>query len=491
MKYLCIHAHFYQPPRENPWLEQIELQDSAYPFHDWNERISGECYAPNLAARILDDQQRITRIVNNYSKISFNFGPTLLSWAAEHAPDVYAGLIESDKQSQKNFSGHGSAMAQAYNHMILPLANGRDKKTQIRWGVDDFVSRFRRLPEGMWLPETAVDLESLDLMAEAGLTFAILAQHQAKAIRPVDSGGGWIDVTGSKIDPTRAYLCRTSSGRSINLFFYDGPISQAVAFEKLLDNGEKFATRLVGAFSDARTWPQIMHVATDGETYGHHHRHGEMALAYALEFVESKKLARITNYGEFLETNPPDCEVQIYENTAWSCVHGVERWRSDCGCNSGRLSWNQRWRRPLREALDWLRDAVNPHFESLGSTLLRDPWAARDAYISIVLDRSPAIRERFGEEFFLRNLAPAEQVVVWKLMELQRHAMLMYTSCGWFFDDISGIETVQVIEYAGRVAQLAEQLFGMSFEQVFLDKLALAKATCPNTATAHRSISST
>ncbi len=480
MRYVCIHSHFYQPPRENPWLEQIELQDSAYPYHDWNERISAECYAPNLAARILDDDQRITRIVNNYSKISFNFGPTLLSWAAEHAPDVYRGLLEADKQSQRYFSGHGSAMAQAYNHMILPLANSRDKRTQVRWGYEDFVSRYGRLPEGMWLAETAVDLESLDLMAEAGITFTILAPHQAKAMRPIGvADAPWQDMTGSKIDPTRAYRLKTPSGRYINLFFYDGPVSQAVAFEKLLNNGEKFATRLLGAFSDGRTWPQMMHIATDGETYGHHHRHGEMALAYALEYIETKKLAKITNYGEFLELHPPEWEVQIYENTAWSCVHGVERWRSNCGCNSGRLGWHQEWRRPLREALDWLRDAVNPHFEELGSTLLRDPWAARDAYISVVLDRSPEVRQRFANDHFLRPLTHDEEVVVWRLLELQRHAMLMYTSCGWFFDDMSGIETVQVVEYAGRVVQLAEQLFDQQFEETFLQQLAFAHSNLP------------
>ena len=259
MNYLCIHCHFYQPPRENPWLEQIELQDSAYPYHDWNERIAAECYLPNLAARILDDQQRITRIINNYSRISFNFGPTLLSWSAEHSPDAYKGILEADRQSQKLFSGHGSAMAQAYNHMIMPLANSRDKQTQVRWGFEDFVSRFGRLPEGMWLPETAVDLETLDLMAQAGLSYALLAPHQAKAVREIGKET-WQDVSGSKIDPTRAYLLRTPAGRTINLFFYDGPISQAVAFEKLLDNGEKLATRLTGAFSESRTWPQLVQI---------------------------------------------------------------------------------------------------------------------------------------------------------------------------------------------------------------------------------------
>lgn len=475
MKYLCIHCHFYQPPRENPWLEQIELQDSAYPYHDWNERITAECYGPNLAARILDDQQRITRIVNNYSRISFNFGPTLLSWAAEHARDVYRGIIEADQRSQKLFAGHGSAMAQAYNHMIMPLANRRDKETQIRWGMEDFASRFGRVPEGMWLPETAVDVETLELIAEAGLLFTILAPHQAKAIRPL-TGGDWQDVTGSKIDPSRAYLFRTPGGKPLNLFFYDGPISQAVAFEKLLENGGKFAARLLGGLADHNAEAQLAHIATDGETYGHHHRHGEMALAYALDQIETKKQARITNYGEFLEIAPPAWEVQIYERTAWSCVHGVERWRSNCGCNAGRAGWTQQWRQPLRDALDWLRDWAIPRFESLGVQLLRDPWAARDAYITVVLDRRPEVRERFGKEHFLRPLSADEQVIVWKLMELARHAMLMYTSCGWFFDDLSGIETVQVIQYAGRVVQLAAEVFKQDVESEFLQRLDAARS---------------
>ena len=475
MNYLCIHCHFYQPPRENPWLEQIELQDSAYPYHDWNERITAECYAPNIAARILDGSHHITRIVNNYSKISYNFGPTLLSWAAEHAPETYQGILNADRQSQRTFTGHGSAMAQAYNHMIMPLANSRDKKTQVRWGFEDFVFRFGRLPEGMWLPETAVDLETLEVMAQVGVKYAILAPHQARAVRPLGDTS-WQPTNGANIDPTRAYLLETPSGGKISLFFYDGPISQAVAFEKLLDNGERFANRLLGALSNSRNWPQLAHIATDGETYGHHHKHGDMALAYAINFVETRKLAKITNYGEFLSLYPPTHEVQIHENTAWSCVHGVERWRSNCGCNSGRLGWNQEWRKPLREALDWLRDTVCVHYEKLSAKLLKDPWNARDSYIHVVLDRSPDVRKRFGEEHFRRSLSPEEQVLVWKLMELQRHAMLMYTSCGWFFDELSGIETVQVIEYAGRVVQLAEQIFDIRIEDEFLSRLELAKS---------------
>jgi alpha-amylase/alpha-mannosidase (GH57 family) len=477
-KFLCIHNHFYQPPRENPWLEEIELQESAYPYHDWNERITAECYATNLTARILDGSDRIVRIVNNYAQTSFNFGPSLLSWAEVHATDVYAGILEADRLSEKRFSGHGSAIAQAYSHMILPLANQRDKETQIKWGLADFEFRFGRRPEAMWLPETAVDLESLDLMAQEGIVYTILAPHQAKAFRTLDAGheGAWIDVTGAKIDPTRAYLLKLPSGRTINLFFYDGPVSQSVAFEKLLNNGEKFASRLAGAFSDARTWPQLMHIATDGETYGHHHRHGEMALAYALDYIESHNLARITNYAEFLELNPPLHEVQIYEDTSWSCVHGIERWRSNCGCNAGRAGWNQEWRRPLRDALNWLRDRIAEVFERYAEPLLKDPWAARNDYIEVVLDRGPEVRRNFGLRHFTRELTTAEEVTVWQLLEMQRHAMLMFTSCGWFFDELSGIETIQVIQYAGRAVQLAELIGDAPIQVQFLERLSKTKS---------------
>ena len=479
MNFLCIHNHYYQPPRENPWLEAVELQDSAYPYHDWNERVTAECYAPNGDARILDEEKRIVRIVNNYAHISFNFGPTLLSWMESHVPETYRRILEADRASQKRFGGHGSAFAQAYNHMILPLANFRDKWTQIQWGLADFQSRFGRPPESMWLPETAVDLVTLDLLAKAGLKFVVLAPHQAKATRPL-TGGEWLDRTGSRVDPSHAYLCRLPSGRTINVFFYDGPVSRAVAFEKLLDNGEKFANRLAGGFSDARTGPQLMHIATDGETYGHHHRHGEMALAYALDYIQTRKLARITNYGEFLELVPPKHEVQIYENTAWSCVHGIERWRSDCGCNSGRAGWNQAWREPLREALDWLRDQAAPLFESVGARYLKDPWAARDGYISVLLDPSSENRLRFIEQHFRPAVEPVGVITGWKLLEMQRHAMLMYTSCGWFFDELSGLETIQVIQYAGRVVQLFEQTLGPPVESQFLELLAKAKSNLPD-----------
>jgi alpha-amylase/alpha-mannosidase (GH57 family) len=480
MRYVCVHGHFYQPPRENPSLEYVELQDSAYPYHDWNERITAECYAPNAFSRILDDDNRIARIVNNYSQINFNFGPTLLSWLKEKAPHVYESILDADRQSQSHFGGHGSAIAQAYNHMIMPLANTRDKRTQAIWGVRDFQNRFGRMPEGMWLPETAVDLETLDILAELGIKYTILAPRQASRVRKI-GGRTWKDVGGDRIDPTRVYQIRLPSRRGINLFFYDGPIARAIAFEGLLSNGGDFANRLLSGFSNTRDWPQLLHIATDGESYGHHHHFGEMALSYALDHIESADLAKITNYGEFLEKHPATHQVEVFENSSWSCVHGVERWRSNCGCNSGgHGDWNQEWRAALRAALDWLRDAIATCFEEHTKTLLKDPWAARNDYIDVILDRSEESVERYFAKHVSHQLEPQERVAALKLLEMQRHAMLMYTSCGWFFDELSGIETVQVIHYAGRALQLAVDVFNSpDLESQFLSRLAKAPSNIP------------
>jgi alpha-amylase/alpha-mannosidase (GH57 family) len=475
-RWVCIHGHFYQPPRENPWLETVEIQDSAHPYHDWNERITAECYAPNGAARILDGERRIVDIVNNYSRISFNFGPTLLAWLERHAPAAYRAIVEADRESRGRCGGHGAALAQGYNHLILPLATRRDKVTQVVWGIRDFEHRFGRRPEGMWLPETAVDLETLEVLAEHGICFTVLAPRQAAAVRRV-AGGSWRDVGGGRVDPSRAYRQTLPSGRTIALFFYDGPISQGIAFEHLLDDGEAFAGRVTGAFVDSRQWPQLVHIATDGETYGHHHRHGDMALAYALSRIERGGHARLTNYGEFLERHPPTHAVRIAERTSWSCAHGIERWRSDCGCRGGAdPRWNQGWRAPLRDALDWLRDELAPRYERAAAELLTDPWAARDGYIAVVLDRSPESLDRFFTAHAARALTPDERTRALELLELQRHTLLMYTSCGWFFDELSGLETVQVIQYAGRAVQLAEKLFDEPVEGAFLERLARARS---------------
>ena len=478
-RYVCIHGHFYQPPRENPWLEAIEIQDSAHPYHDWNERITAECYAPNSAARILDGEQRIIDIVSNYARISFNFGPTLLSWMESATPEVYKAIIDADVQSREWRSGHGNAIAQVYNHIIMPLANTRDKRTQVVWGIRDFEHRFKRRPEGMWLAETAVDTATLELLAEHGITFTILAHRQAARVRLLGAKD-WQDVSDARVDPTRAYLCTLPSGRKIHLFFYDGPISQAVAFEKLLTRGEGFMDRLMAGFDDKRDWPQLLHIATDGETYGHHQKFGDMALAYALHHVDTNNPVRLTNYGEYLEKHPATHEAEIIENSSWSCIHGIERWRSNCGCNSGGYpQWNQEWRGPLREALDWLRDRLSAVFEDTGRKYLREPWEARDDYIRVVLDRSEENINAFCERNAVRPLNPDEKAVVLRLLEIQRHAMLMYTSCGWFFDELSGIETVQIIKYAAGAIRLCEGLMNCGLEDEFLQKLAKAKSNVP------------
>jgi len=486
-RYLCIHGHFYQPPRENPWLEAIEVQDSAYPYHDWNERVTAECYGPNAASRILDGEHRIERIVNNYAQISFNFGPTLLAWLEEKRPEIYRAILEADAASRERFSGHGSALAQGYNHIIMPLANRRDKQTQIRWGLADFERRFQRKAEGMWLPETAVDLETLDLLAEAGVRFTILEPHQAARVRP--KGGKekeeWLDVGGGRIDPAVPYEVRLPSGRRIAVFFYDGAISRAVAFEGLLVSGERFAERLMTAVPADPEHDRLAHIATDGETYGHHHRYGEMALSYALHHIEENGLARLTNYGEYLETHPPEHEVEIVENTAWSCAHGVGRWREDCGCHTGgEAGWTQSWRAPLRQALDWLRDELAPVWEREAGKLFADPWGARDAYVEVIHDRSPAAIDAFLSRV---SAGPPpegdERVRALKLLELQRHAMLMYTSCGWFFNDLGGIETVQILRYAGRVAQIAREVLQVSAEPELLRRLEGAKSNLPDLGT--------
>jgi len=473
MKWVCIHGHFYQPPRENPWLEAIEPQPSAHPYHDWNERITAECYRPNTAARVVDNTNTIIRIVDNYQRMSFNVGPTLMSWLDEHAPDVHAALVTADRESVARFGGHGSAMAQAYNHMIMPLASPRDRTTQVRWGIADFTKRYGRAPEGMWLPECAVDTPSLEALAAEGIAFTVLAPSQAKAWRPPD--GQWRN---NLIDPGRAYRCALPSGRAIDLFFYDGATSQAVAFERLLSNGHQIIARMTARGDLEGGGPPLCHIATDGETYGHHHRYGDMALAWALSQVENGwQGTRLTNYAEYRAVHPATWEVQIAENTSWSCAHGVSRWQDDCGCNSGgKPGWRQEWRRPLRDALDWLRDRAVSILDGIGGELFRDPWAARDAYIDVLLDRGNGARDGFLAAHAHHELDAGQRVRALSVMEMARHAMLMFTSCGWFFDDLSGIETVQCMQYAARVAELIAQVGGADVEQELVERLGHARS---------------
>ncbi len=478
-KFICIHGHFYQPPRENPWLEAVSYQDSAYPFHDWNERVNAECYAPNTRARILDEKGFIVEMVNNYSRISFNFGPTLLSWMESHTEETYNAILEADKNSIARFSGHGSAIAQCYSHMIMPLASTRDKYTQIYWGIRDFEKRFNRIPEGMWLPETAVNNATMEIMSDLGIRYTVLAPSQAGRFK-IHGQEDWQTEESQALDVSKPYAVSLPSGKSFSVFFYDGPLSQSIAFENLLQNGERFASKLLDAFPDTEDKVRLLSVATDGETYGHHHKFGDMALAYAIQRIEADTNVQLTNYGEFLENFPSEDEVEVLGNTSWSCAHGIGRWQIDCGCSTGgEPDWNQKWRAPLRESLNWLSQKLDSSFDEEARKYLADPWAARNEYTDVINDRSPENVHQFLNNHSVRDLDDSEKITVLKLMEMQRHAMLMHTSCAWFFNDVSGIETEQIFQYARRAIQLNEDVLGDSLEKEYLSYLEPAKSNIP------------
>ena len=476
--FLAIHGHFYQPPRENPWLEAVELQPSALPCHDWNERVNNECYAPNSVSKVVNNKNEVMSIVNNYEYMSFNFGPTLLSWMEEFAPTAYERIIKADIKSVEDHNGHGNAIAQVYNHMIMPLANELDKQTQVKWGIKDFEYRFGRKPEGMWLAETAVDDDTLRVLEENGIKFTILSPFQAKCVKKIDENN-WQDVSWGNIDPARSYryYIKSAPGKFIDLFFYDGAISKSVAFDELLTDGNKFLKRLQDGISYDRNYPQLVNIATDGESYGHHTKFGDMALAFVMAMKVKDSGFTVTNYAEYLDKYRSDWQVQIKDVSSWSCSHGVGRWCEDCGCSTGgHAGWNQKWRRPLRDAMDYLRDSVTPLFKEYGQKYFKDFLSARYNYIDVILDRSITNVRQFQQEYFLPDLSEEDKVNAMKLLEMQRQAMLMYTSCGWFFCEISGIETVQIMKYAARVIQLAQDFTDNDFETKYLEILSAAQS---------------
>lgn len=475
--YITVHGHFYQPPRENPYLNTIERQPSAHPYHDWNERIHYECYRPNAFARILNHQQELLGIVNNFEYLSFNIGATLMSWLEQYDPAVYQRILEADRKSSQRLNGHGNAIAQVYNHIILPLANQRDKITQIRWGKADFQQRFGREPEGMWLAETAVDYPTLEALIDEEIKFIILAPSQAEKCRVIpteqEPKTEWHQVGGQQIDPTRPYRCFMNDGRYIDIFFYDGPISRDMGFNDVLDTADNFASRLEQAIRNDSRPAQLISVATDGETFGHHKGGTEKCVAYALSEQFAHQGWTVTNYAHYLSICPPTWEVQLKPVTAWSCAHGVDRWQDNCGCASGG-GWHQKWRRPLRDALNWLRDRLITVYEEVGSKLFSDPWLARNEYIQVMSDRSYDNVKNFLLRHQAKKLSVTEKIDALRLLEMQRHTLLMYTSCGWFFEEISRPEGVQILRYATRAMELAGAVTGVRLKQKFLSYLAQA-----------------
>ena len=476
--YVTIHGHYYQPPRENPYLNAIERQPGAAPAHNWNERIYHECYRPNAFARILNDRNQVIGIVNNFEYLSFNVGPTLMSWLEKYDLEVYKKIIEGDRLSQIRLNGHGNAIAQVYNHIILPLANQQDKYTQIRWGKADFQKRFGRNPEGMWLAETAVDYSTIEALIDEEIRFIILAPSQAERCRlmttEAEADSQWHEVGGAQIDPTRPYRCFIEDGRHLDIFFYDGPISRDMGFSNALNDADNLIARLNQAVRGDQRPSQLISVATDGETFGHHKGGTEKCLAYAFSEVFVGKSWTVTNYAHYLSINPPSWEVVLKPATAWSCAHGVERWRSDCGCGGGG-GWQQQWRQPLRESLDWLRDRLIPVYEEKGEKLFVDPWLARDEYVSLIDSaRSRDQVETFLQKHQVKDLTKDAKIEALMLLEMQRHCLLMYTSCGWFFDEISRPEGVQILRYASRAIQLAREITGINLQQEFINLLAKA-----------------
>jgi alpha-amylase/alpha-mannosidase (GH57 family) len=493
MKSLITHGHFYQPPRENPWTGEVDAEPSAAPFHDWNQRVTAECYQPNSGVHITDENG-IEKVVNNYGFISFDFGPTLLSWLEREQPETYARIIAADAESASRHSGHGNAIAQAYGHAILPLCNERDMRTQVRWGLADFRHRFKREAEAIWLPETACNDEVMGVLIDEGTRFVILAPQQAgRTDIPVCPTLVKAELAtaetaeAANVDTSIAYryLHRDGSNRSIAVFFYDHELAGAIAFERALTSSKELVDRFDRVSQGAGS---LVNVATDGESYGHHHKFGDLCLAYALEVEAPRRGFSVTNYGEYLDQHPPAAEVEVScgpenQGTSWSCVHGVSRWTSDCGCSTGGdANWNQAWRRPLRAALDFLRDQAALHFEATRGDLFIDPWAARDDSIELVLNPE-RLREQFLYQRAPRSLSREEETRALLFLEMQRNTLLMYASCGWFFNDISGIEPIQILKYAGRVIDLMDHLGLPSARERFLEILAEAKSNRPEVGT--------
>ncbi|WP_319781252.1 DUF3536 domain-containing protein [Maridesulfovibrio sp.] len=459
-KFLCIHGHFYQPPREDPWLDMIFPEGSAAPFRHWNERICRESYAPLAWARRMGSAG-IFDIINCYEWMSFNVGPTLFRWIERSEPELYAKILEGDALSLQRW-GHGNAIAQIYHHVIMPLASKLDRDVEVAWAIADFESRFKRKPEGMWLSETACNTETLETLADHGIAFTLLAPRQAEAVAEADSDE-WHEVDEHSLNIKEPYLVELPSGRTISVFFYDGGLSQAIAFEGLLKNGDDFWNRLSGASSEG-----LLSIGTDGETYGHHVEFGEMALAYVLsQAIEGQDGVSLLNYGAYLEQHPPTRKVKISEDSSWSCYHGIERWRSDCGCcTGGHPDWNQQWRKPLREGLDAIKVLMDAHYSNYGEKIFKDSRAALIEYGSVL--SGILSEDDFFKQHFTVSKGSADADLGWKLLSMQKWALSSFASCGWFFDDLARLEPVNNMAFALRAIELSKETGLIGLEEKFL-----------------------
>lgn len=479
MSFIIVHGHFYQPPRENPWTDAIDHQPSAAPFHDWNERVHAESYRPNTLANIVTPEGE--RTVSNYERMSFDIGPTLMRWLQRVHPKTYSRIQSADRSSAQRL-GHGNAIAQSYHHTILPLSPLHDVRTEVAWGLADFRHRFEREAEGMWLPETAASNGVLDVLIDEGVAFTILAPHQAARWRR--DGGPWTGPEHSGMDTRVPYRRHHSdgSGRFISVFLFDADIARAIAFERATSSAE----RLIDLFTSREPHgARVVHTATDGETYGHHHVFGDIGLAYALYVEAARRGVEATNYAAHLERFPAQAEVEIVagEGTSWSCAHGVGRWKEDCGCHTGgEEGWNQAWRGPLRSALDLVKRAADETFDAEGRLLFDDPWEARNHYVAVVTGAQTI--EGFLAQHSSARARQAARLRAQTLLELQRSAMAMFTSCAWFFSDVSGIETVQILRYAARVLDLLEALQQPLPTRAFLTELSTAKSNDARVGTA-------
>ncbi|MGL5956930.1 MAG: DUF3536 domain-containing protein [Brevinema sp.] len=477
--YFILHGHFYQPPRENPWTGFVDRQESAYPYTDWNTRINAECYAACTRTPVLENNE-IVKIINCFEYLSFNIGPTLLSWMEKTEGDTVKKIVEGDQISCFRNGGHGNAIAQVYSHMIMPLAGTKDQYTQIIWGLQDFKMRFGRDSEGIWLGETAINNETAAILVDCGIKYVILSPFQAENIITDTQTH---NVLGGRVDTTKPYNLQTKNGK-LAIFFYNPKLASEISFGDVLSDARRFSEMVKQEFSRQSGEIKLVHTATDGEVYGHHKEFGNMAAAKLIYDMTVKQNAsfEFTNYGHFLDLYPPKEECELFlgdlgEGSSWSCIHGVSRWVRDCGCHTGgQDAWNQKWRTPLREAFDLLRDYLYQAAESVTENLIEDLWDARNDYFLPMVKRE----DQYYQDFFIKHqkkvLTHEEQQNVLCVMESLRYGMLMYTSCGWFFSDFSGIETIQDLLYAVRAYEFSQEFLDHSAVKQFADVLSQARS---------------